>query len=125
MKATNWQYKSGVIVDGISPMFYMSLWSSVGYLISQVAKAPATITAGLDGQHSTNSVHSSGKAVDVRIRDWQCDVDTLAKTIAFYLGNDYVVVQEKDHLHIQVGNRNIVGVIQKIAKGNYIKSSKV
>lgn len=118
-----WYYKSGVVVLGIDDRFFGELWESVGNIISKIAKATPTITAGKDGKHSTNSQHYLGLAVDVRIKDWKCDVTTLARVIAMTLGSDYVVVQESDHLHIQLGRVNVSGNLERVGQGYFIKSS--
>jgi len=119
-----WNYKSNVIMTGINPLFLGSLWLDLASLIHDITKGIPTITAGLDGVHSANSKHYVGKAVDVRIKDWKCDINTMGKIIARYLGKDFVVVQEPDHLHIQIGKENINGKLEEIGTGFFIKSKR-
>lgn len=124
MKCYDWNYKEGVITAGLSPYFYMSHFDSCGILVSAVSGTRATVTAALDGKHSVNSMHYKGMAIDIRTKDWKCDVETLARAIAFHLGNDYCVVMEPDHLHVQISTANIKGTIERIDCGNFIKSSR-
>lgn len=117
-----WYYKEGVIISGLNNKFFETKWTEIANLVSDIAKATPTITAGVDGKHSEHSQHYLGLAIDCRIRDWKCDVTTLAKVIARTLGCDYVVVQERDHLHIQIGRVNVVGNLERVGLGYFIKS---
>lgn len=61
------------------------------------------LTSGTDGTHSPTSLHPTGNAVDIRTRGqarvlW---VGTLVPHLTFYLGNQFDVVLEGDHLHIE------------------------
>lgn len=117
-----WYYKESVNKIGLKINTSDTKWMEVANLISDIAKATPTITSGVDSKHSEHSQHYLGLAVDVRIRDWKCDVNTLAKTISRTLGCDYAVVQEKDHLHIQLGRKNIIGNLERMGLGYFIKS---
>lgn len=60
------------------------------------------ITSGLDGKHSTNSLHYVGRALDIRTRHLQPLHRTLLKRhLKDRLGPDYDVVLEKTHLHVE------------------------
>jgi hypothetical protein len=70
--------------------------------------AELTITSGSDGQHLAGAKHSkidphyTGEAFDCRIltipsKDWP----ELANDLRRELGADFVVVLERDHIHIQ------------------------
>ena len=59
----------------------------------------AVITSGRDGKHMTGSKHYEGKAFD--LRTWHV-IDAIAKQLRAYLGKDYDVVVESDHIHVEV-----------------------
>lgn len=62
----------------------------------------AVITSGIDGKHSTNSLHYSGMAFDFRTRDVKpVDLPHLFATLGQSLGDNFDVVLEKDHIHIE------------------------
>lgn len=121
----SWKTKPGVILSGHNPRFTSEpQWEEVARLIQAVAKAVPVVTSAMDGQHSAHTLHTRGDAVDVRVNDWKCDVETLARAIAWALGGDWVVVMEPDHLHIQLGTENIVGLIEYAGAGWFIKSKR-
>ena len=74
----------------------------VDELSRQLLGREAIITSALDGKHSTNSLHYSGNAIDLRTRDlpillkhhyWQLLRDRL--------GDDFDVVKEATHVHVE------------------------
>jgi hypothetical protein len=65
-----------------------------------------TITSGLDGKHSKNSKHYTGEALDFRTRDLPSgnqgqEARFITKLLAELLGDDYDVVLEKTHIHVE------------------------
>ena len=61
-----------------------------------------TITSGLEGTHSSSSLHYYGLALDFRTRFFSTAVKNAVYTILNgKLKNSYVVVLEKTHIHIQ------------------------
>jgi len=65
------------------------------------------VTSGLDGEHSVGSYHYYGLAVDLRtryfrsLRDVRDAGDQLQKKLfVMEPTRDYVVVVEKDHMHV-------------------------
>jgi hypothetical protein len=63
---------------------------------------PATITSAREGNHSENSLHYTGEAIDLRIwyltpRQRRIYVDDLK----WVLGDDFDVVLEKNHIHVE------------------------
>lgn len=101
--------KDGCHLQGMSEHFdsHSLRWARVADFIRFVARGEPTITSAHDGKHSQNSMHYQGKAVDLRIRDWEGQIVPYARTIAFMLGEPWVVIIEVDHLHIQLGTQNI------------------
>lgn len=59
-----------------------------------------TITSTTEGKHSVErSAHYRGDAIDIRIRDMASPV-TFADQLKNALGDDYVVLLERDHIHV-------------------------
>lgn len=62
-----------------------------------------TITSAMDGNHMATSKHYTGDALDWRI--WESDRQGVTNNIVFemryYLGGDYDVVLESDHIHVE------------------------
>jgi hypothetical protein len=54
------------------------------------------VTSIRDGSHRPDSFHPSGRAIDIR----KCKLVT-AYEIKFILGNDFDVVEESTHYHIE------------------------
>jgi len=62
----------------------------------------ATITSGTEGRHSVKrSAHYRGDAVDVRT--WDVDGQAFADRLAADLGENFVVLFERDHVHVHWG----------------------
>jgi hypothetical protein len=62
--------------------------------------AGATITSCIDGKHKRASKHYTGCAVDLRI--WNIvDVEKAAMELRQALTDDYDVVVESDHIHLE------------------------
>lgn len=63
---------------------------------------PAVITSGTEGKHSTNSLHYVGKALDFRTRFLRpMEKAEITQNIANILGDDFDVVPERRHLHVE------------------------
>jgi len=62
-----------------------------------------TITSGCEGNHSDRSKHLTGKAIDFRIRDFPIEnrITSWVTRIQNRLGDEYAVLLEADHIHIQ------------------------
>lgn len=92
--------KAGVRSIGIKPELLLAV------MVSEAAYRELghelVLTSLVDGRHSRASIHYSGGAADLRIRNvpesqWQ----TLANMIRSRLGEDYDVVLESDHIHLE------------------------
>lgn len=64
-----------------------------------------TITSVTDGEHSKTSLHYSGCAVDIRNPE-AFDNVTMAASLKARLFDDYDVIDEVDHIHIEYQPRN-------------------
>ena len=95
------RFKAGVIVhpDSVRSSEMMRI------LDVAAAEAPAgydvIVTSGYGGKHSPGSSHYSGKAFDVRIRDFPGQVETWVDRITRALGDRYFVLLEPNHIHVQ------------------------
>lgn len=61
------------------------------------------ITSVNDARHSLKSLHYSGNAIDLRtiVHDPAYDWDRVAKEIRQKLGEDYDVINESNHIHLE------------------------
>lgn len=67
------------------------------------AGKPLVITSGTDGSHMTHSRHYRGEAVDLRTSGLTVTQrETLRALLEFDLGPQFRVIDEVDHLHVQV-----------------------
>ena len=89
-----------VRLDGIQPPMVMAafivadVYADYGY--------DAWVTSCTDGRHGLNSLHYAGKALDFRTRIVDVAVlDTLVADIKERLGDEFDVVLENDHLHVE------------------------
>lgn len=61
-----------------------------------------TITSAMEGEHSKNSLHYVGRALDFRTRDiLSYNADAIVERAKGALGPDFDVVLEKTHLHVE------------------------
>jgi hypothetical protein len=92
--------KPGVRITGIRPEIVLAALA-LERVFAQ-AGVDLTITACVDGKHSVGSLHYAGAAIDVRTRDVPADkLPKLVAQIKACLGDDFDVLQEATHLHIE------------------------
>ena len=93
--------KRGVKVQGLQPEMLLALMVAQAAFLEKAIQL--VITSALDGQHSARSKHKLGYAVDLRTRDMPPGdmALNLAGKIKSALGNEYFVLLESDHIHIQ------------------------
>lgn len=64
-----------------------------------------TVTSGCDGTHKPKSKHYDGRAFDLRTRDFpkneKCSISVWVRRMQARLGDEYFVLHEEDHVHIQ------------------------
>ena len=92
--------KRGVFLSGTHPCLFEMIdaakraYYPLGYDV--------TITSGCEGTHSRKSLHYKGLALDFRTRmldeDERIEVEDSLRDI---LGDDYDVVFERDHFHVE------------------------
>ena len=98
--------KEGVRING--PHLYPEMTH-----ITEVARitAPPTddgkvwITSANDSRHGDDSLHYQNRAFDIRIYNItgkvQVEAELWAERLALALGDEYDVVKEKDHIHVE------------------------
>lgn len=93
--------KTGVKAFGIRTELLFALYIADG-VYKDVTNKEVTITSLNDGRHSRTSLHYAGCAADLRINDVDSNLwETLRKDIAKRLTNEYDVILESDHIHLE------------------------
>jgi len=93
--------KYGVKINGVKPEMVMGLLIAEGYFNSS-GISEMVVTSVVDGKHGVGSLHYVGYAAD--IRTWAIQNDSLpdfTKGLSEELGEEFDVVLEKDHIHIE------------------------
>ena len=96
------QLKSGVSLLGLQPQ--MTLVMIVADQVFTAGGYPCRITSGTEGKHGKSSKHFIGCALDIRTLRLGIEIDEakiLAGEIKRCLGDEFDVVAESDHLHIE------------------------
>tara|TARA_R110000823_G_scaffold210943_3_gene341310 strand:+ start:3583 stop:3894 length:312 start_codon:yes stop_codon:yes gene_type:complete len=93
--------KYGVKIKGIKPEMVLGLLIAEGYFDS-MGISEMVVTSATDGKHGVGSLHYVGYAADVRtwaIQDG--DLIDFTTGLSEELGEEFDVVLEKDHIHIE------------------------
>jgi hypothetical protein len=90
--------KAGVRVLGIRPEVVLALMIARDVYESFGAHDSFVITSAVEGQHKRASKHYSGAAVDLRRPN---AADIIVADLQRRLGNDYDVILEADHVHLE------------------------
>ena len=72
------------------------------YIDAGGPNAESTVTYTTNGTHSPNSLHYSGNAIDLRV--WgltDAQLADWAQRIRDEIGDDYDVIDEGDHIHVE------------------------
>ena len=92
--------KSGVEMVNISPQITLAI--QIAHSVYSQFNTDCVITSLTDGKHRENSLHYKGLAVDLRTRNIQKDQKIpLINTLRSEIGENYDVVLEKTHVHIE------------------------
>lgn len=98
--------KDGVKLDGVQWRMFLAavkaeeVYNRFGHVL--------TITSGSDGQHMPHSLHYKGLALDLRTFNVpRVQIQKIEKELKLALGNDYDVVFEKDHFHIEYDPKEV------------------
>ena len=95
------KFKQGVSIFGLRDEMFFAIEQIDKILFSSGYEA--TVTSAVDGTHSTNSLHYDGRAIDIRIRDLPASysAEAVTRDIQERLSDDYDVVLEDNHIHIE------------------------
>jgi hypothetical protein len=97
--------KPGVRITGIRPELLLAVIAAER--VYEEAGHDLTLTACVDGKHVAGSFHYAGAAVDIRINDVPTtEVPKLIARIKSCVGEDFDVILEVDHLHIEFQPKN-------------------
>lgn len=92
--------KSGITFAGLSPQIVLAI--SIAGSIYVKYGIVCVVTSLEDGKHSKTSLHYHGLAVDLRTRNIPQDsLLPLVNELKIALNENYDVVLEKDHIHIE------------------------
>jgi uncharacterized protein YcbK (DUF882 family) len=70
---------------------------------------PCVVTSGTDGQHDEHSKHYLGQALDFRVSNIKPDdLQPLIEACKKACGQQYFVLFESDHIHVQVPKGKVV-----------------
>jgi len=89
--------KAGVDISRLRPEIRKKLPGIAG-LVWYCTKEEIIVTSTYEGSHSEGSLHYANLAVDIRRK---AQDETVYWRIKEYLGGDYDVVLEDDHLHVE------------------------
>lgn len=94
--------KDGVILAGLNIKMRPALIALEKVYKRLGRSEGVTITSGLDGVHSAGSLHYYGLAVDGRTHYFtEEEIDRAVAQLKNELGNNYDVVKESTHIHIE------------------------
>ena len=101
-------FKLGVKIQGIKPEMCLAIFEA--QRVFDEYKAPLTITSVIDGKHSARSKHKLGYAIDIRTRNVPSknDLEDITRLISSALGDEYFVLLEDDHIHIQFNGSDLI-----------------
>ena len=89
--------KPGVHLQGIRPEIVVAL--TIADRVYADHESPLVITSGVEGKHMRNSLHYVGAAVDIRLPE--SEAKYMAGVLSYALGEQYDVVLESTHIHIE------------------------
>jgi hypothetical protein len=94
--------KANVKMQGIQPEMLIAI-QVAEYVYTRCSAYELVITSVRDGSHKIGSLHYLGYAVDIRTRYFKGldQVEVIANEIRKRLTEEFTVIVEKDHIHIQ------------------------
>ena len=103
--------KPGVSLQGTLPPMLVAMQVADGVFSEIGKKDPQTgahcvVTSATDGEHSSRSRHYIGAGIDLRTRHLRSEDQARAHwMLTKRLGDDFVVLLEATHIHIQWNGR--------------------
>jgi hypothetical protein len=99
------QFKEGVqltITQAVNKLL------QAGVLAFSAVGKPCVVTSGRDGQHQVNSKHYTNEALDFRTFHLQGnELSTVVQTLKDTLGQDFDVVIEATHIHLEYDPKGV------------------
>jgi len=92
--------KKSVNVAHIKPEINLAIQVALS-VWSRQDEPVLTITSISDSEHGFASLHYVGYAVDIRIRELHSKPEELVKALTEFLPDDYDVVLESNHIHLE------------------------
>jgi hypothetical protein len=97
--------KSDVRSLGVKPEALLAIL--IAYSVYQRHGKNCVITSIVDGKHSRGSIHYAGYAFDLRTRHLtEEELGAIALDLQEALGQDYDVVIEPNHIHVEYQPKN-------------------
>jgi len=96
--------KPGVDLSNLAPQMAVAYTIACGVYAKHTGNTfgQCVITSASDGVHSPNSLHYSGKALDLRTKHLiPAVVPFLVRDLKLALGEQFDVVLETDHIHLE------------------------
>ena len=93
--------KQGVKLTGIKAEIVVALMIAQETARTYNQHYRITVTSVTDGTHSKGSLHYVGQAADIRVNDMPFDVLKYVDSLKLALKENYDVVFEKTHIHIE------------------------
>jgi hypothetical protein len=93
------KFKSGVRLYGLHPEALHGI--DLCLAVFHTRGLSMTLTSCRDGRHSDHSHHYKGLAWDIRIWDIENEVAEVCNQLRSVLGDDYQVIPEVDHIHVE------------------------
>jgi hypothetical protein len=91
--------KDGVKLEGVHwRMFHAAI---VAEEVFENHGSELVITSAKDGKHKDGSLHYQGKALDLRTWNIAGREGSVIRELQRALGNDFDIVLEKDHIHLE------------------------
>lgn len=94
------QLKAGVKLSGVRPELVLAL-GIAAEIYQKYFGIVMTVTSVKDGAHKSGSKHYVGCAADLRVWGLEGRIVTVVDAIKTALGEDFDVVPEGDHIHLE------------------------
>ncbi len=94
------QIKKGVRIRAMQPPVVLAIQIAAG-VYQEFNQDTLVVTSLCEGHHKRGSAHYSGRAFDLRIWGLDDNLDRVVKKLANDLGDEFDVILESDHVHVE------------------------